>query len=362
MFTTILITLAALAQGLHPAPSRGSRDTTEAVRSTLASGPSVAAATSGDAASTEGPAPSSNPVVAPRARVVFPAEARVRGTELALGTLATVDCADAALRARIESFSLGWAPAPGYSRLLQRGSVERDVAKAFPGVQVAISGADACRVYPRTQLVRGAELESKARAELESLLAGREAVVRVVNASADLEVPEAREKLELRSRIDRRELRGGAWSVPVQVWIDGALYQTAWTSFTAELWAELPVLVRDVARGELLSPAHVETRRVRVEGDVPLAALGSDALSGAVAQRELARGSFVTDRDVKRAQLVARGEPVTLEIRKGSVVARSTVTCTQDGALGDTVKIQTADKSRELAARVLGRGLVTIEL
>ena len=45
-----------------------------------------------------------------------------------------------------------------------------------------------------------------------------------------------------------------------------------------------------------------------------------------------------------------------------SLSARSPVPCTQDGALGDTVKIQPADKSRELAARVLGRGLVAIEL
>ncbi|MBK7878635.1 MAG: flagellar basal body P-ring formation protein FlgA [Planctomycetes bacterium] len=302
------------------------------------------------------------PVAAAQARFVLPAEARVRGTELELASLGTIECADAALRARLERFSLGWAPAPGYSRLVQRAVVQRDVAAAFPGVQVAFSGADACRVLPRTQIVRGAALEAKARAELDQLFSGRETVVRVVTASADLEVPEPRETLELRARLERPELRGGAWSVPVQLWIDGALYQTAWTAFAVELWTELPVLVRDVARGELLSPAHVEARRVKLEGATPFAALGSDALAGAVAQRDLARGSFVTDRDVKRAQLVARGEPVTLEVRKGSVVARSTVTCTQDGALGDTVKIQTADKSRELVARVAGRGLVTVQL
>ena len=296
------------------------------------------------------------------AAIVLPAEAHVKGTELALGALATIDCADAELRARLERYSLGWAPAPGYSRLLQRAVLQRDLTAAFPGAVLTIAGADACRVHPKTRIVRGAELEAKGRAELDALFVGRDAVVRIANASADLEVPDARETMELRARLERRELRGGTWSVPVQVWIDGALYQTAWTTFATELWTELPVLVRDVARCELLSSAHVEPRRVKVEDGASFAALGADALAGAVAQRDLARGSVVTDRDVKRAQLVARGEPVTLEVRKGAVTARSTGTCNQDGALGDVVKVLTADKSREIVARVAGRGLVVVQL
>lgn len=296
------------------------------------------------------------------AKLVLPSEARVRGTELELASLATVECADPATRARLERHSLGWAPAPGYSRLLQRAQVERELAAGFPGVQLSITGADSCRVTPRTQIVSANVLVEKAQAELATIFAGRETTVRVTGALVDLEVPEAREKTELLARIERRELRGGAWSIPVQVWIDGALYQTAWAGFSVELWAELPVLVRDVARGELLSSGHVETKRVKVEGDTPFAALDALALSGSVAQRDLARGSIVTDRDVKRAQLVTRGEPITLEVQKGAVVARSTVTCTQDGALGDTIQVQTADKSRPLAARVVGRALVRIEL
>jgi flagella basal body P-ring formation protein FlgA len=122
------------------------------------------------------------------------------------------------------------------------------------------------------------------------------------------------------------------------------------------------VLVRDVARGELLSSAMVETRRVEVGADTPLAALEGSALAGAVAQRDLARGSVVLDRDVRRAQLVANGEPVTLEVRKGAVVARSTVTCKQDGRLGDRVKIVGQGSARELTALVVGRATVRIEL
>lgn len=298
----------------------------------------------------------------PSATITLPAEARARGTELGVSEIAKVDCVDAATKARIERHTLGWSPAPGYSRLLQRLQVERELTSAFPGVAIRVSGADACRVTPLTQVVTASAIETKARAELATLFEGRESTVRLASPLADLELPEAREKTELVARIERRELRGGAWSVPVQLWIDGAVYQTAWASFAVELWADVPVLVRAVARGELLSAADVELRRSRVDAGTPEDALDGVALAGAVAQRDLARGSIVAARDVKRAQLVTRGEPVTLEVQKGAVVARSTVTCSQDGALGDSIQVQTADKSRSLRARVVGRSLVRIEL
>lgn len=299
------------------------------------------------------------------AKLTLPAEARVRGTELALGRLARVECADAAVRARLERYSLGWAPAPGYSRLVQRWQLERELAHAFPTVTISSSGAVDCRVAPEVARVTSDEIASKARGELEELFRGRDARIRATGNVAELEVPAPNEKLELRAvnvGLAQRELRGGAWNVGVQVWIDGTLYQTAWTTFAVELWADVPVLVRDVARGELLSPDMVETRRVELGADSTSAALSGDSLAGAVAQRDLARGSIVQDRDVRRAQLVATGEPVTLEVRKGAVVARSTVTCKQDGRLGDRVKIVNAGSARELTALVVGRALVRIEL
>lgn len=296
------------------------------------------------------------------AKLVLPKETRVRGTELSLASLGRVECADAAVRARLERYSLGWAPAPGYSRLVQRWQLERELAHAFPTVAVSLTGAPDCRVAPETARVASEDIATKARGELEGLFRGRDAKIRATGNVADLEVPAANETIELRPTLAQRELRGGAWNVGVQVWIDGTLYQTAWATFAVELWAEMPVLVRDVARGELLSPEMLETRRVEVTGDATFAALSGDSLAGAVTQRDIARGSVVQDRDVRRAQLVTSGEPITLEVKKGAVVARSTVTCKQDGRLGDRVKIVNAGGARELTAIVVGRALVRIEL
>lgn len=296
------------------------------------------------------------------AQVELAGEAHVRGTQLTLGAIATVRCDEPALRARLESHAIGWAPAPGFSRVLAAAQLERELENAFPGVDVALDRTRTCRVSPETRRVSAAELEAQARGELAEVFAGRDAQLRTKNAARDLDVPAPLEKLELRPVIERRELRAGDWNVPVQLWIDGELYQTVWQTFAVELWADVPALVRDVARGELLGPELVETRRVQLTGDALTGALDASALSGAVALRDLARGAAITARDVRRATLVTLGEPVTLEVRKGGITARSTVVCRQDGALGDKVKVATNDKSRELNAQVIGRSLVRIEL
>jgi len=296
------------------------------------------------------------------AALTLPAEVRVRGTELTLGQVASVRCADEALRRKVEGFGLGWSPAPGYSRLVTGAQLERELEAAIPGLDVEVAPAATCRVLPETRRVEGRELETRAHTELSALFQAQDARITSKAALRDLELPAERETFELRARLDQRELRAGDWQVPVQVWIDGSLYQTVWTGFAVELWTEAPVLVRDVARGELLAPEFVERRRVQVQPGVPVQGLDGAALAGALALRDLGRGASITARDVRRAQLVAQGEPVTLEVKKGAVVARSTVVCRQDGALGDRVKIQTGDKSRELVAQVVGRALVRIEL
>lgn len=296
------------------------------------------------------------------ASVVLQGDAQVPGTEIELGRVAQVRCDDAALAAKLETYSLGWTPAPKYSRLLQRWELERDLRTAFPGIEITVSGAERCRVAPQTDVVRGEALLAKAKGELEALFRGRDAQVRPTGNVVDVEVPTAKSALELRPALQRRELKGGAWSVPVQIWIDGSVYQTTWIQLAVELWADVPVLVRDVARGELLAPDMVEVRRVALDANSPSRPLDGLALSGAVAQRDLARGSVVGDQDVRRARFVARGELVTLEVRKGSVVARSSVVCQQDGALGDKVKVVNAGASRELSVQVVGRALVRIDL
>jgi flagella basal body P-ring formation protein FlgA len=294
--------------------------------------------------------------------IVLPAQVQVRGTELALGAVAQVRGDDAALVERAKALELGWTPAPGYTRVLQDWQIEQKLAAAFAGTSVRFEGSKACCIAPETTRVTGSALCAKAQDELHSVFGAREVALVAQGQVSDLEVPQGQKPVELRCAIERREQHAGSWSVPVQVWVDGALYQTCWINFAAELYDLVPVLAHDVRRGDVLDASALELRRTRISADLGGEPLSFAALGGAVALRDLGAGSVLCDRDVQRAKLVRNGDTVQLQVRKGSITARGSAIAKSDGSAGDRIHIWNSDKTRELTGTVIGRGLVEIDL
>ena len=77
--------------------------------------------------------------------VELPTEAEATGTMITLGEIAEVTSADPAALAAVNGVELGYMPAPGYSRTLQRWKIERAVALAAPDVEVTWAGEKACK-------------------------------------------------------------------------------------------------------------------------------------------------------------------------------------------------------------------------
>jgi flagella basal body P-ring formation protein FlgA len=293
--------------------------------------------------------------------VTLPSETRVRGTEFSLGQIATVAGDDAALAERVRAVSIGYAPAPGYSRTLLRWQLEERLAKAFPADPIAWSGANACRVFPEMERVRGMVIQTAAHEELTRLFAQREATIRAESSIADVDVPLGKKPAELRVSMEKRQQRGGAWSLPVQIVVDGAPYQTVWVPFQVELYDRATVLVRDVRRGELFGADMFETRRMKVAAQES-AWLTAEKLIGASATRDLAAGSAIIEADVKRAMLVRQGDTVELSVRKGPILARSSASALQSGSIGDRVRVATGAGGRAITAVVTGRNRVEVDL
>lgn len=294
--------------------------------------------------------------------VVLPGETRVRGAEFSLGQVATIRGDDAELVERLRGLSVGHAPAPGYSRTLLRWQLEERVETEFPGVSITWSGAGACRVMPEVERVRGPAIQAAAQDELARLFGQREVTINAQTAIADVDVPLGTSPAGLRASIEKREQRGGAWSLPVQILVDGAAYQTVWVAFQVELFDRATVLVRDVRRGELLGADLFETRRMRISAQEASAWLAADKLIGASAVRDLAAGAVIIEADVKRAVLVRQGDTVELSVRKGPITARATASALQSGSIGDRVRVSTGDRGRAITAVVIGRNRVEIDL
>jgi len=296
--------------------------------------------------------------------VTLPAEARVRGTELLLGSIAQVNGDDPAQVARVRAVSLGYTPAPGYSRVLHPVRIEQTVRGQVRDLQVEFASTGAVRVWPETEMVPAASIQAAARAALEARLAALEASevsVEPIDATPDLEVPTGASPYQLDAVLPGADVLAGTLCVGVRVLIDGNLYRTVSTTWRVEVWEERPVLTRDLARGELVEASMLRTERVSLSspGQTPLT---HQKVVGTQARRNLSAGQALTELDVERPVLVNRGDTLFLQITKGNISVRVVSVAQQSGALGDAVQVEVADSGRRLSATVMSKKLVEIDL
>jgi flagella basal body P-ring formation protein FlgA len=288
-------------------------------------------------------------------------EATVRGTEIELRHVATVRGEDAAEVERALALRLGYAPAPGYSRLLVAGKLEHELERMLGGLDVTFEGAAACRVTPETSRVLGTAIESSARSEVLTRYEGRDVELELAASIADIEVPSGLASVELRAVSPRTE-RSGPIDVAVRVMVDGAPYRTVWTRWNLSLWEEASVPTRTIRTGETITLDLLEKRRVRSGGapaDAPLTAL---AAIGSTAARELEPGRPIRAGDVLRPLLVRRGDTLLLEIRRNHVHARVSVVAEEDARANERLRVSVPSSGRTLHATAVARDLAVIEL
>ena len=297
--------------------------------------------------------------------VTLPPQAEVRGTELTLGSFATVEGDDPTEVARVSSVMLGYAPAPGYSRLFVSWRLHQVLADQAPRVDIIMAGFDACRIHPATAAVGGRAIEAAAKSEIQGHLATLDASATLVQPIPDVRVPEGAAVPQLRSVLSRASVQPGEVSVPVRILIDGDVYRTVWTRWRVEVWGHYAVLRRPVQAGERIGRELIERRRIEASmtGLRPgMRVLDESLMVGSVAARNLAGGRPLTEADVVRPKLVKTGDSLFLEVKKGVINARVAAVAEQDGSRGDRILVTLLGSGREMRGVVVSRELVQIDL
>ncbi len=296
------------------------------------------------------------------ATVTLPVEAKVRGTEIELGELCQVAGLDGELVERVRALELGYAPAPGFSRLLTADRIRAELAKALPGVEIRVTGERACRVWPEIEELSPLLIEDAARKELLRSFTGKEATFTLADPLGVVKVPQGERGSTIQARVVAGELKSGILGVPVDVLVDGLRYRTVWTSWRVDVWETRAVLARPVRAGEQLRPELFSRARVQVGRESEIQALDPSQVAGSVARRDLAPGERVTEHDVHRPAAVVLGATLFLRVKKGPIEARVSALALETGSVGDRIRIKTVEAGQELVATVIGRDLCEISL
>ena len=121
--------------------------------------------------------------------------------------------------------------------------------------------------------------------------------------------------------------------------------------------AEVPVLARNVGRGEVLTAADFELEE---RAAPPPTLPRPDEILGKETLRPLVAGTIVQARDVTTPRLVKRGESVTLRIRVAGLLISTPGRALADGSRGDIVRVLATSTKRTLEGEVEGPSSVLI--
>ena len=306
--------------------------------------------------------PSAGPAQAADVVVTLPASASSRGLEILARDVAAVRGEDPEIVRRVAAASLGYAPAPGYARVLRADLVEASLRRSLPGVDLEVRGAPRCRVTPEVTTVTAQEIAAKASEAMRAALAGVDAEAVPEGGVTDLQVPVGDGELRLVASAGDGPLVPGLRPVEVQVWLGPKLYRTLHVPFRLSVWQRRAVLRRALNVGDALRPDLFEVKRIPVRDSSGLQALEPDMIAGAIAVRPLGEGSFVTEHDVHRRVVIEQGDQITVRVTKGSVAVQDVAIAEGAGRMGERVVVRLRSTGRQLVAVVRGPQLAEVEI
>jgi flagella basal body P-ring formation protein FlgA len=301
---------------------------------------------------------SANSTSQPRLTIHLPRDIAVESESLTLGQIAVVT-GEESLVAKARDIELGRISVAGQIVTIDRSLIlSRLACSGMPACNPVMSGADKATVRRTAKVIKSSNIIESA----SSFLAGsikEQAIARwePVRTPADVILPAQTQNIELVPRLVSRGANSQAIT-EVGVVADGKQIETRQVIFRAKYNTHRAITVTDVKEGVTLTANN--TRIEQVVSDEP-ESMGWSVPYGLVAVRNLPAGTVVGSNMAKSPQppvVIERNQTVVIRIERAGLVVTAMGKATQQGKLGECIKVRNVDSQRVILAKVNEDGTV----
>lgn len=195
----------------------------------------------------------------------------------------------------------------------------------------------------------------------------RKHVAAALEPGADIDIQVGRLDPRLRlapcdQALTTRDARAGRDSAAtsVEVRCEGSQPWSLYVPVTLASFAEVVVAAHPLPRNAVLTAADLSVARRRVNPYNADYFTAIDAVSGQLTARTVATGQVLGGSNLKRPQLVRRGDQVIVTSLAGSIKVSVQGRALENGALGDRIDVQNANSERVVEGEVSGAGIVVV--
>ncbi len=263
---------------------------------------------------------------------------------------------------RLNQLEITRSAMPGSARQISPEWIKTRVACAgLDARSVTIKSPATIVLISASQPVKGSDIVEAAKLHVTSQLSLSDLAYTVseTGSQSDILVPAG--KLELVAEQSSRAIAPGRLQVCVNVLVDGALYVKKNVGLNLKASGSVLVASHTIKAKEPLSGANtrVEMRDIASSSIGYLSALSDVEM---IAGRSISAGTVITADMIAARPAVSKGDPVVVSVRATGVKVVVKGTASQDGMVGDNIRISVPTTKEQIGATVVQPGVVEVRI
>ncbi|MCA8941464.1 MAG: flagellar basal body P-ring formation protein FlgA [Planctomycetes bacterium] len=291
-------------------------------------------------------------------------EAMIRGSEILLSDVATIDTPDAELGARVGDIRLANRPALGFNRVFPSADIRRRlIASGLQAEQIEMSGAREVVAQPLATTLKPADITAVTDPVMRSLVAeqGGEVEFELQTRLGALRVPPGRYDLALRPRLRDGQVRASNAIIEVDVLVDEQVYKTLPLSYRLRHFTYSLTTTRVVKQDEPLNASNLRLDRVEIAPGTSMNISSFELVDGMVASRDIANNRQIRTGDLAKPALIHKNDLVTLIARRGRIQVSTKAIALEDAPLDGRLRVRNLSNKKISYAVVHASGIAVIQ-
>ncbi|MGB5420514.1 MAG: flagellar basal body P-ring formation chaperone FlgA [Desulfobacterales bacterium] len=294
--------------------------------------------------------------------IILRPEAEVRGSDIRLGEVAEIACAETELQRRLEGLVIGKAPLPGRSRNISAEYVRLRLRQLDIGMErMVLGGAERIEVSIPGVMVSEEQIRQIVTGFVKASGIWGDAEVKVaeLTISADRTLPKGQATYRV---LPPRNMRSLA-TVPLSVVfdIDGRFQKTIRATARVEALAPVVVAARPIGRLKPISNDDLKMEKMNLS-ELPAGVMtDADDIIGQRARRNIDAGDILRPDLIEMPPLVKRGDMVVIVAESEGIKVTATGEVKSDGLRGEQVKVVNLDSNKRFSARVVDKKTVMVD-